>query len=219
MSTSTTPEAPNPGDEYDIGQSFNLMELDLGFKKALEGVLIDVIRRIFATPDVIENPRLRGLTWLPTDHTNILIESVFNWKPNVTDLRPAILVRTNRFAGNKRAIGHRQQRMDNVGNPHFTKLWAGSYTMFCIDQDDIRVEHIASLVRRHLDAFQTVFQLNIRRLKQFDVLEDGQCGILEASDQHKIVPISLSVVYDESWVLEARVPRLKGIVVDRDCSA
>src|SRR5688572_2095371 len=94
MATSTTTtQPPEYVPEYDLSSLCRYMT-----KPALmTGIFRDILRRHFTAAPYIHDPKLRHLIWQKTEPTNIMIESVYRWRPEITELRPAILIRRNSY--------------------------------------------------------------------------------------------------------------------------
>jgi len=178
----------------------------------MTGVFRDILSRHFVDPNNIEEPDLRKLIWREGTDTSILIESVHRWRPELTELRPGVIVKRNAVKNDRRGIGDLRQgpHVDEEGNQHYTTLWTGSHTLFCLGGTGAQVELLSTEVQRELTEFAPVI-LEVLTLKRFQVLEVGSVSILEEAQENFAVPITVGYGYEERWVLRPQVPRLKQI--------
>src|ERR1017187_6773986 len=64
---------------------------EMGWRPLLiMGLLVDQMRRHFGDQETIESYDLRRYVWHEAEKTGILIESVYRWRGDVVELRPAL---------------------------------------------------------------------------------------------------------------------------------
>ena len=170
----------------------------------ITGLLRDTLVRHFSDEKLIEMPDLRKLIWREEPPTGILIESVYRWRGDLTEKRPAILLKRNAYK-NVRMLIMDKVGVDGEGNENFTTFWVGSHTLFCIHGTGASVEILAELTQ-FAPVFTSMFGLH-----KFKVNEVGQISELEEATENFVVPITIGWAYEENWRLEQEALRLMAI--------
>lgn len=165
----------------------------------ITGLLRDMLIRHFAAPLQIEEPDLRELVWRDDARTRILIESVFRWRGDLTEKRPAVLIKRNAFRNLRLGIGDKAGT-DEQGNQQYTTFWVGSHTLFCLHGSGASVELLATEVQRELTQFSPLIvqYLGLFRLAVTDV---GEIMEVEEARENFVVPITIGWAYQEKWKL------------------
>lgn len=184
----------------------------LGERHTMTGLFCDLIRRHFATEANIPTADLRNLIWEKTDQTGILVEPAYKWRPELTQKRPAVLVKPNALVNKKMGLGNLRQLpfVDRAGNKRFITYWIGSHTLFCIAGNGTKVELLANEVRAELSQFSEVIRSALG-LKQFGVIELGALSILEEAQENLVVPVTVGFAIEERWIVREQAPRLNKI--------
>jgi len=166
--------------------------------------------RHFADAAHIEEPDLQHLVFRNGTGTDILIETIHRWRPQLTEFRPAVLVKRNAYQNQRRALGDRRQgnASDEYGDEHFETFWVGSHTLFCIGGSGAQAELLGAEVQRELTQFgpAIAFSLDLLRLQ---VTQVGAVAVLEEAQENWVVPVTVGYGFSESWILRQRAPRLK----------
>jgi len=178
----------------------------------ITGILREVLTAHFSQPNNIEAPELRQLLWNEGNDTGIVVESYSRWRPELTEKRPAIVIKPNRIANDRRAIGDRRQGqpIDRQGNSGFETFWVGSHTLFCLSRNGVQAEYLASEVQRELTEFSLELCKSIRLLR-FSVTEIGEPGKLEEATENWVTPVTVGYGYAETWKVRQQAPRLKHV--------
>jgi hypothetical protein len=199
--------------------SWNAACAQLSTKGAFEALIVELLRRHFADADHLQVAALRNFIWNSDfKQSEILIESVFNWKPDTTKQRPALLVRANDFTNRRLGIGDRLQgvQMDAHGNPHFSTMWDGSATVFVIAGNDIMADLLAGEVQRHTTEYASIL-LRVLRLHRFGAVKVGKTAFFEEARQKFVIPVTIGVRIEHRWILIRQAPRLKAVIVGNGC--
>ena len=176
----------------------------------LTGFLRDVLIRHFADVNSIEDPALRHLVWSNTmGASNILIESVHRWLPQYTEQRPGVIIKRNAYQNRRIGIGNKHQGppADKRGDPHYSTMWVGSHTLFCIGGTGAQAEVLATEVQRELTEFAQHYARQMH-LHRFQVVEVGAVGELEEATENFVVPVTVGYAYMENWVVSQQAPTL-----------
>ena len=195
----------------------------------ITGAILAVYRRHFSVAKYIRDPELVHLRWAPeplnttviAGENNVLIEPVnriYGRTEQFMQMRPAILVKRNRWVPMKVGLGDREQGHQFQVEPGRTQadyeidtairmhvIIVGSHTVFCVGGTPGEAESVATEV-----LFETIeFAQLIRKdldLNQLKVNDMGPVARLEESHEHFAVPIVLSYAYWHSWKLRPDHP-------------
>jgi hypothetical protein len=178
----------------------------------LTGVFRDILARHFADAGYIEEPDLKHLIWKSGEDTNILIESIHRWRPELTEHRPAVIIKRNAYQNVRKGIGDMRQGppADGQGHPHYVTFWTGSHTLFCIGGTGAQAELLGTEVQREL----TEFGPEIARalgLTRFNVTQVGAVAELEEAQENFTVPVTVGYTYEERWRLRKQAPLLHSV--------
>jgi hypothetical protein len=207
MATTTTTSPPTF-----LGLTLSSMQSLLGRPQLLTGIFRDVLMRHFYSVGNIEEPDLRELVWKEGETTSILIESVHRWRPELTEHRPAVLIKRNTLQNMRRGIGDRQQGnpVDAFGDEHYATFWVGSHTMFCLGGSGAQAELLGTEVQRELTEFGPAIRqaLDILRVQ---VMQMGAVTGLEEARENWVVPVTVGYGYSEQWRLTQIAPKLNAV--------
>lgn len=166
----------------------------------------------FSAETQIEHPELRSLVWQKNITTEILIESITKWKPELTGKRPAIMIKRNDWQVVRWGIGNRMLGDDgsDLGYEHFAVGLVGSHTFFCISSEAQVAEVLGCEVYRELMRFSPVIQraLDLKRLELSGI---GALFEIEEELEHYAVPITIMYGLEDKWVLLPHAPHIKTI--------
>jgi hypothetical protein len=178
----------------------------------MTGLFRDWMIRHFADPAVIEDSSLRRLIWKPGQETAILIESIHRWRPELTEKRPAVLVKRNAYSNLRVGVGDRRQGppADGYGDPHYATYWVGSHTLFCLGGTGAEAELLSTEVQRELTEFGPFVARSVG-LMRWQVLEIGQVQQVEEATENFVVPVTVGYTYEQRWVIHQQAPRLKRV--------
>lgn len=169
----------------------------------------------FANSDNIEAKELRGKLWKVVPSTDIVIESITQWRPDLTQKRLAIIIKRNEWQVQRVSIGDTLHGSGAFsGIKEYSVLLAGSHTFFCLAGKGTEAEILAAEVYRDLMQFGPIIrdELGLNRLV---VVSVGALFELEESKENFGVPITVSYIANESWRLVPQAPVLKSIVLSK----
>lgn len=169
----------------------------------------------FSKSDNIEAKELRGKLWKAIPDTNIVIESITQWRPDLTQKRLAIIIKRNDWQVQRITIGDRLHgNIPFSGNREHSVLVTGSHTFFCLAGRGTEAEILAAEVYREMMQFGPVIRDELD-LKRFVVVSVGSLFELEESKENFGVPVTVSYVADENWQLVPQSVVLKSIVLSK----
>lgn len=175
----------------------------------LTGLFRDVLTRHFETPSNVEDVDLQQFVWRPDERTGILIESVYRWRSELVEKRPAVIIkpnaRQNLRVGIADALG-----ADERGHLLFQTFWIGSHTLFCIHGSGAGADILATEVQRELTQFGPVIQQSLG-LYRLQVTEVGAAFEVEEAKESFAVPVTVGWAYDERWTVKYESLHLRKI--------
>ena len=174
----------------------------------LTGLFRDWLTRHFI-PQNIEASDLRKLIWQEAASSGIMVESVWRWRPDMAEKRPAVLIKRNAFKNLRFSIGD-QVSTDAQANDHYQTMWVGSHTLFCLHMGGASCEMLATEVQREFTE-QGPRIVRALGLHRFQVTDVGPISAVEEATQNYVVPVTVGWAYNEKWKLSADALPLKGI--------
>jgi hypothetical protein len=165
----------------------------------MTGFFRDILIRHFTRQEGIEDLDLRHLLWREDERTNILIESIWRWRPQITEKRPAILIKRNSCRNVQKGIDN-FVATNRTGNEEFSTFWVGSHTLFCLGETGAIAEILSTEVQRELTQFGPRIRSTLG-LNKFDVTDVGPIGELEEATENCVVPVTVGWAYEETWQL------------------
>lgn len=169
----------------------------------------------FVNPDNIEAKELRGKLWRALPNTDIVIESISQWRPDLTQKRLAIIIKRNDWQVQRISIDDRLHgSISLTGVREHSALISGSHTFFCLAGKGTEAEILAAEVYREMMQFGPVIR-NELGLKRFVLVSVGSLFELEESKENYGVPVTVSYVADENWRIIQQAPVLKRIVLSK----
>ncbi len=173
----------------------------------ITGFFRDLLIRQWSNPDNITSPEMKQYLWSDQLTSGILIESVFRYKPETVEKRPAIMIKRNSFRnipiginGLINGAGANQYLTERGAIEQYATLFAGSHTFFCIHKSGAAVEILASELLGHLVAAIPPIRRTLG-LRQFAVTEVGDINELEESTENFVVPLTVGWCYEHTWEL------------------
>jgi hypothetical protein len=184
--------------------------------------------RHFSSADELRSEDLKQFIWKPGADSGILIESVYRWRGDLVEKRPAILVKRNAYRQRRlgmqdevMGVGTDETLFENERGAHslYTVNWMGSHTIFCIHGTGASCEILASEVVDELTVFTPAIRQQLM-LQDFQVSEVGEISELEEATENYVIPITVGWVYNKTWQLQLESLPLRRVVQDinlNDC--
>lgn len=169
----------------------------------------------FSKSDNVEAKELRGKLWKAMPNTDIVIESITQWRPDLTQKRIAIIIKRNEWQVQRISIDDRlHDSIPFTGAREHSVLITGSHTFFCLAGRGTEAEILAAEVYREMMQFGPVIRDELN-LKRFVLVSVGPLFELEESKENFGVPVTVSYVADENWKIIPQAPVLKRIVLSK----
>lgn len=181
----------------------------------MQGALRQVLVQHFADPRNILNATLRtrieergGYTTTPA--SAIYIESLHNWRPEMTESRPGLLIKEHDWEWKQAGIGDMLDGDYRSGRMTFAGLWQGAHTIFALAEEGAEAQMLATEVAKVLLWFRQnlMDQLGLLRFVPVSI---GAVAALEESTENYVVPVNVAYVAEEIWWTQVEAPRLKRI--------
>lgn len=182
----------------------------------MSGILRQVLLQHFVDPDQIISASLRRSlehngAWREGTNTGIYIESLARWRPELTESRPAIVLKEGDWEWKRLGIGDHMGTDSLTGQQDFGGCWAGTHTLFVLGNEGAETQILAWEVSKTLlwYARQIARDFDLRR---FVPVSTGALAALKESTENYVVPVNVAYVVDETWWIQEDSPRLKRIV-------
>lgn len=177
----------------------------------LTGFLLEWLRHHFSDAGQIEDVDLVNTLWKADNTTNILIESITHWKPELTEKRLAVIAKRNDISNRRLGIDDRMMGLVGPKNSvAYATYFEGAHTLFCIGKQGTEVEKLAAEVYRELAEFgPTVRQ--VLNLHKFMVQSIGAIFKIEEAKDSFAIPVNVMYAFEEAWSITPRAPILKRI--------
>jgi len=157
-----------------------------------------LVKHFSSTESILSNDLLKYV-WSDSERSGILVESVFKWKGDLVQKRPAILIRPNAYQNSRFLLGERVG-LTGEGNEEFTTIWIGSHTLFCIHGTGASVDILAGEVRKIVHRYSPATREYLNLLK-YQVVQVGAPSEVEEATENYVVPIVVAWAFQESWEL------------------
>jgi hypothetical protein len=186
--------------------------------RMLTGVIRQILTQHFADPDQISDAHLREFleregAWSPGLDSGIYIESIARWRPELTEARPAIIIKEGDWVWRRVGIGDFSGADPRDGRRYFAGLWKGTHTVFAIGNEGAETQILAAEFAKLLAWYGPIItdQMNLHR---WMVIKIGALSALKEATENYVVPVDIAYVAEEAWSLQEDAPRLKRIVFD-----
>jgi hypothetical protein len=179
---------------------------------ALDGLLLSWMRLHFASGNIVF-PSLQGRIWSQDPaQTQIQIERKTQWRPQETELRPAVILSRGAVQPLHLSIGDRLMMAGPAASTRsvYSVLQTGSHTLFAVSRSDGECEALAYEVFQEVLKFGPLVaqKLNLVRLRCTGL---GVLSMVEEATQNFVVPVGLVYAYWDTWELvQAGVKTLAG---------
>lgn len=178
----------------------------------LTGLLRKLLISHFSAEGNITYSQFRTMMWQAAPGPqNILIESITQWKPSVTEKRPAILISRNDYSYVRWGIGDR--KMGGSGPADSTRYefgFAGSHTMFCVSRLPAEAELLGQEVFFDLAFFAPAIATELNMIK-FVPVGIGKLMEIEEAHESYAVPVTFACVSSFPWVIMENAPTLNAL--------
>lgn len=189
--------------------SFGLTQL------VMTGALRQVFCQHFADPENLISESLRTTmrregAWREGPESGLQIESLGRWRPELTEARPGIIIKSGEWTWLRVGIGDQAGADLRSGRRSFGGFWQGTHTIFALGNEGAETQVLAAEVAKVLLWFGPVIADQLC-LQRFLIVSIGELAALEESTENYVVPINIGYVAPEEWFLQDDAPRLKRI--------
>ena len=185
----------------------------------ITGFLRDLLVRQWSDAGNIVSPDNKQYVWSEGQTTGILIESVYRYRADLVEKRPAIMIKRNSFrnmqtgfSGQIFGAGMTAYENEKGAISRHTTLFAGSHTLFCIHGTGASTEILAAEVMAHVVACLYPIRQHLG-LRQFSVTEVGAIQEIEESSENYVIPITIGWGYEHTWQLKLESMPLQDVSI------
>lgn len=173
------------------------------------GFLRDLLIRQWADPHNIISPEMKQYVWKEKVSSGIVIESVYRYRPEFVEKRPAIMIKRNAFRDTPLGLsgglifggGAAAYENEKGAISRHATMFVGSHTLFCIHGTGASTEILAAEVTGHLIACMWPIRQHLG-LRNFSVADVGAIQELEESTENYVIPITVGWAYEHVWQLK-----------------
>jgi hypothetical protein len=178
----------------------------------ITGYLVTRLREHFAEASQIVDPTFRRKAiWLDTKATGIQIEPFLTWKPELTEKRPAVIIRRNDWSTRRIGIDDRQMGLVTLdGTERYSVLLLGSTTLFCIAGNGNEAERLGAEVYEEIMQFAPIIRAELG-LMRFQLMSVGAAFKVKEATANYAVPLTVAYAFEECWNIRQHAPKLKTI--------
>lgn len=180
----------------------------------LTGLFVSLLRDHFANIETgTEELDLVNYVWRDGPTTSILIETVYDFKPQSAGHRPALLVRANAKTNKRLVLNDLAAVKTETGRKQHTVQWIGSHTVLCLQGSGASADILANEAETLLQNWTQVLGPELG-LDELRVLEVGEIGKLEEARENFVVPILIGWTYQHSWITEPEALPLRRLPIN-----
>ena len=189
----------------------------------MTGAIRQILMQHFVDPQNVLSASLRAYleregAWTADTDTGLMIESIDKWRPELTEARPAVVIKEGDWDWMRMGIGDYTGVDPRDGTQFFAGYWKGTHTIFALGNKGAETRILASEIAKLLLWFQRVI-LDQLGLHRFIVVKIGALHALKEATENYVVPVVVAYVAEELWSIQVEAPRLKHIVFDPDAIA
>ena len=182
----------------------------------MTGALRQVLIQRFSDARNILNASVRERierdgVWREGSNTGIVIESLHRWRPELTESRPALIIKEGAWNWRRVGIGDQTGEDYRSGRRYFGGYWEGSHVVFALLREGAEVQALATEAMKCFLWFEEEIQTQLE-LQRFIPVSIGEVAALKESREHYVVPITLAYTVPEFWYIQPDAPRTKQIV-------
>lgn len=180
--------------------------------------LISWLRIQFAHASNLQDMILRNaptgsatdFVWRAGNTPGLVIEDVGMWLKKNQEGRPAILVKLGGWEFQSSGIGGGVHMGSGSLNPaeHFSCMFQGSHTIFCISREPGEVMRLAWEVATGLLQSAQPIRSSLC-LKRFVLAKFGEIGKIKEAEDSFVIPLNLAYAGELLWTLRPEAPRFK----------
>jgi len=188
--------------------------------RLMTGIIRQILMQVFVDEQNVRNSHLRNYlrrngVWSEGVDSGLYIESLLRWRPELTESRPALVIKEGDWEWMRVGIGDQAGVDWRSGKESFLGYWKGTHTVFAIGGEGPETQILGAEVAKLLLWYGSMIADQMR-LHRYVPLQLGAPQALQEATENYVVPVSVAYVAEEQWGLTPDAPRLKRIVFDTD---
>lgn len=184
--------------------------------RLMSGTIRQILLQHFADSGNIMSASLRAYleqegVWTGDEKTSLYIETLARWRPELTEARPAIIIKEGDWQNERVGIGDMFGADARTGAVSYCSHWRGTHVIFALGGEGAETQVLAAEIAKLLVWFGPVImdQLELHRFLLTSV--SGLHAVQEATENY-VAAVSVGYVAEERWDLTVEAPRLRRIV-------
>jgi hypothetical protein len=160
---------------------------------------------VFSSADNLEDQSVAVQRMVWTNNpatTGIAIEMAGGWTPELTEKRPAVIIRRGDWNRVRGSIDDRCLPDSPDGHTYHGNFWQASHTLMCMTGDSVESDLLMAEVFRQLNQFGPAIRKGLQ-IMRFEVVKGAEQVILEQEARENFVAaVSIAYAYQEFWQLK-----------------
>jgi len=152
----------------------------------------------------------RDGVWSTDNENGLMIESLHRWRPELTESRPALILKEGEWRWLRLGIGDQAGVEYRSGKLTFGGYWTGTHTIFAVANGGREAQTLAIETMKCLLWFSSQI-IDALELQRFVPVSIGSVSALKESTENYVVPLTVAYAVPEFWTLQEEAPRIKRI--------
>jgi len=175
----------------------------------INGAFLQICRAVFSSSETISEESLKRYIWHPDSKiSRILIESMYRWKTEDVQERPAVLVKRGPWKIGR--LGIADEIMSGIEDTGFEEAQhivatSGGHVFQCLGTTGLEAELLGTEIYRTLLGFSKVIREQLC-LGKFQVEAIGEIKRFDESHVHFVVPVTVTYEAFTHWELLRQTP-------------
>lgn len=183
----------------------------------LTGLLVQLLRYQFSSPDNLENEQIKHLLWdVDIDKSKILIKWVWDFDPQTVGQRPAVLVRLDGSAPAANTVGYGRVHgvpLDSQRSEPFVHFDRTTAILMVLSPEAAQASVLADEIKRYIRSLAAQIRNDLKLLR-LQWTRTGPVQKVEECAQHFVVPVVFELGWQDAQAIRAEGPPAKTISID-----
>lgn len=180
----------------------------------MNAVFLNLLKHYFAHPAYLKTPRFKlnpNKTLEPDENSSVFIASASAFTPEITDKRPAVIIRRMEWSCNDIGVGENTMPVANSTQRRFLYSFSGSHAFFCTSRESGELDLLTEEVMNCFIYFRPVIR-RILGLAKFLLKMVDKVTIFRSNRDYFVCPIMVQYLWTESWTTEPNFDEVMNII-------
>ncbi|MEM3062001.1 MAG: hypothetical protein QW303_00455 [Nitrososphaerota archaeon] len=180
----------------------------------MTAIFVNILKHFFAHPSYLSTPRFKlhpNKQLDPDENSNVIIASVAAFLPELSDKRPAVLVRRLEWAVNQLGVGDGRINTSNTEHSRYLIGITGGHSIICLSREMGEVEALVEEVMNCFIYFKPALRkmLNLNKL-QLTVVD--RVSGFKSNRDYFLCPLVVKYTWTESWTTEPHMNEVYDVI-------